>query len=183
MKNDKRVADMTDEEIDELTQIEWELDREGNRFIDPKEELRKINEELEEHDRKQALIEGAAEKVEAEEAEMMPWGPRRTMLMNAADLVDGDRNAQYGDPRQDFSRTAAYWNTHIAGVIDRKLAENGGQMNTREILGMEDVAIMMGLLKVSRLSWQPYKEDTWTDLAGYAACGWDCAQATTEVPE
>lgn len=108
-------------------------------------------------------------------AEKMPWGPRRGMLMSAADLVDGDRNAQYGDPRQDFQRTAKYWNAHIEGVIDRKLAASDGRIETSSVLEPQDVAIMMSLLKVSRLAWDPTKEDTWIDVAGYAACGWHCA--------
>jgi hypothetical protein len=32
---------------------------------------------------------------------------------------------------------------------------------------------MMSLLKISRLSWDPTKRDSWVDLAGYAACGYD----------
>jgi hypothetical protein len=42
------------------------------------------------------------------------------------------------------------------------------------LLDPHDVAIMMMQLKHSRLSWSPTKEDHWIDLAGYAACGWDC---------
>jgi hypothetical protein len=35
---------------------------------------------------------------------------------------------------------------------------------------------MMMCLKISRISWVPDKEDNWIDLAGYAACGWDCVE-------
>jgi hypothetical protein len=31
----------------------------------------------------------------------------------------------------------------------------------------------MALLKLSRISWQPDNPDSWTDLAGYAACGYE----------
>lgn len=88
-----------------------------------------------------------------------PTSPRRALLDEAADLVDGDRNAQYGDPRQDFNRTAAMWTAYLG--VD---------------VVPHDVAALMALLKVSRLRWSPDHRDNWTDLAGYAACGWDCAR-------
>lgn len=95
---------------------------------------------------------------------------RRELLEGAADLVDGDRNNQYGDPRQDFQRTAALWNTYL-GIED---------------IEPHDVAAMMALLKLSRIRWSPLKEDSWMDLAGYAACGWHCAYPEDEddpIPE
>lgn len=84
---------------------------------------------------------------------------RRAILDEAASLVDGDRNAQYGDPRQDFRRTAGMWAAYLGVEI-----------------APHDVAAMMCLLKVSRVRWSPTKRDSWVDLAGYAACGWDCAK-------
>jgi hypothetical protein len=86
---------------------------------------------------------------------------RRGMLEEAAELVDGDRNASYGDPRQDFSRTASLWTVYLEG---------------RTVIEPHDVAAMMALLKLSRIRWAPGKRDSWVDLAGYAACGWDCAR-------
>lgn len=86
---------------------------------------------------------------------------RRAILEEAADLVDGDRNAQYGDPRQDFRRTAELWTSYLDGKTE---------------LDLHDVAAMMALLKLSRIRWSPEKRDSWADLAGYAACGWDCAR-------
>lgn len=80
------------------------------------------------------------------------------MLAEAAGLVDGDRNAQYGDPRQDFQRTAAMWGAYLGVEVEP-----------------HDVAALMAILKVSRIRWSPEKRDSWVDLAGYAACGWHCA--------
>lgn len=88
---------------------------------------------------------------------------RRDVLMLAADLVDGDRNSTYGDPLQDFRRTATYWTTYLEGIGDRPLLPH-------------DVAAMMSLLKISRISWSPDHKDHWVDLAGYAACGHDCVE-------
>jgi hypothetical protein len=83
---------------------------------------------------------------------------RAEVLTMAESLVNGDRNAQYGDPRQDFRRTADMWSAYLGVPI-----------------AMHDVAAMMALLKVSRIRWSPGKLDSWVDLAGYAACGWDCS--------
>lgn len=83
---------------------------------------------------------------------------RTRMLHQAEQLVNGDRNNAYGPPDQDFERTAIMWTTY---------------MNGRRIFEAHDVAAMMILLKISRLSWQPTNPDSWIDLAGYAACGYD----------
>jgi len=83
---------------------------------------------------------------------------RADILLGAEELVNGDRNAQYGDPRQDFKRTAAMWGAYLGAEI-----------------AAHDVAAMMMLLKASRIRWSPGKQDSWMDAAGYAACGWDCA--------
>lgn len=85
---------------------------------------------------------------------------RLTELLATADrLVNGDRNNTYGPPSQDFTRTAQLWTTYLDG---------------RSTLEAHDVAVMMILLKVSRLACTPDHEDSWIDIAGYAACGWDC---------
>lgn len=108
--------------------------------------------------------------------------PRRFLLEEAASLVDGERNASYGNPVDDFRRTARYWSTHIGGVLRRKAEEDGVTVPDAvldlvdALLDPHDVAIMMEQLKISRLAWSPRKRDHWTDTAGYAACGWDCVE-------
>lgn len=87
-----------------------------------------------------------------------PRNARADVLLTAEELVNGDRNAQYGDPRQDFKRTAAMWGAYLGVEV-----------------APHDVAALMALLKVSRIRWSPTKKDSWVDLAGYAACGFDCA--------
>lgn len=101
------------------------------------------------------------------EAETEP-NRRAKVLRTAESLVNGSRNASYGSPDADFSRTASFWQTYLAGVVER----NNGKL----VLSSYDVAVMMMLLKISRLAWSPDKEDSWVDTAGYAACGADCAE-------
>lgn len=91
---------------------------------------------------------------------------RRDMLNEAAELVDGDRNNQYGDPIGDFRATANMWNCYLERV----------KSSGRTELLPHDVAAMMSLLKISRIGWNAQKRDSWTDLAGYAACGYDCTE-------
>lgn len=123
---------------------------------------------------------------------MKTLSPRRDMLNEAAELVDGDRNVQYGDPSADFLRTAKYWNAHIHAVLERKTQQLDGDGESEcsdyddlveSILGPEDVAIMMSLLKISRLGWSNEKRDTWVDLAGYAACGWNVVADRAQTDE
>lgn len=111
---------------------------------------------------------------------------RKKLLDLAETLVNGDRNRQYGDPNSDFFKTAQLWETYLNGVAERQNVE------VTEVLGdlasplpiliePHDVAVLMILLKVSRLTWTPDKEDTWADIAGYAACGWDCVAEDEEL--
>lgn len=110
--------------------------------------------------------------------------------MEAADIIDGDRNVDYGDPNDDFRRTAAYWSIHAGAVLRRRFHElhQMGYTTLNETTALQvvdnlfdpwDVAIMMNLLKSSRLSWSPHKKDHWVDTAGYAGCGWDCVVSST----
>jgi hypothetical protein len=111
----------------------------------------------------------------------------RTILLEGAEqAVNGPRNTQYGDPTGDFTRTAQMWSAYVQGVFERKIqhletTENGFlspsdlQALMLQLFDNWDVAAMMNLLKQSRISWTPWKQDSWMDTAGYAACGWDCA--------
>ena len=90
---------------------------------------------------------------------------RSALLADADTIINGDRNVSYGPPSADFARTAAMWTAYLGTNIEQ-----------------HDVAAMMALLKVSRIRWSPTKRDHWQDLAGYAACGWDCVDGYDEAP-
>lgn len=81
---------------------------------------------------------------------------QESILLEAERLTDGDRQAQYGPPEQDFSRTAAMWNALFGWTATAR-----------------DVAMAMICLKLSRQTHQN-KRDNWTDIAGYAKCGHRC---------
>jgi hypothetical protein len=96
-----------------------------------------------------------------------PLNNRSDVLREAEALVNGDRNDTYGDPIDDFRTTAELWTTYIRRIVDRRESTK---------LQPHDVASMMLLLKVSRLTWSPEKRDHWVDAIGYASCGWDCVE-------
>lgn len=93
----------------------------------------------------------------------MPKKNRTEVLEEAGRLVNGDRNVDYGDPISDFRTTAAMWSAYLSRRLGSPVS-----------LEPHDVAALMACVKISRISWVPEKSDNWVDLAGYAACGWDC---------
>jgi len=91
---------------------------------------------------------------------------RDEVLRTANTLVNGDRNNQYGSPSQDFARTAGMWTALFGG----KQAHDGSTVP----FDAHDVALAIAAVKMSRLTWDPLKMDSWVDAAGYFACGADC---------
>lgn len=87
---------------------------------------------------------------------------REEMLKECIETVTKHRQSQYGTPEDNFGRIAAMWSIYLG--VD---------------LEPHDVANMMILLKVVRSKNKPDKEDSWLDMAGYAACG--CEIATKGV--
>lgn len=89
---------------------------------------------------------------------------RAECLDAAAQCVLKDRQNQYGGPENNFERIAQMWNGYL-GI-------NG--------IKPWDVAAMMGMLKMARARFNPKYADNWVDLAGYAACGIECATVQEE---
>lgn len=78
----------------------------------------------------------------------------RRICETAADLVNNDRNAVYGDAEVNFTETGDLW----AVVFGHDVTP-------------EQVAICMALVKVARLVKSPDHADSWTDGVGYLALG------------
>jgi hypothetical protein len=85
-------------------------------------------------------------------------GPLRVeALREAARIISGERDDQYGKPEENFERIAKIWEV-IFGIP----------------ISTEDVAMAMVGVKVARYaSKSGFQPDTWVDIAGYAACGYE----------
>lgn len=96
-----------------------------------------------------------------------PHTVRRAVLEAATQIVEGERNAAYGTPEDSFRLIAALWDVYLE--------------TCPEGLRPHDVAMMMALLKIARVASSPdgVHRDSYVDLAGYAACGAECAEANT----
>lgn len=88
------------------------------------------------------------------------------MLTQAAETIK-QRQSQYGPPEKNFKVIAARWNAHLEGRGYKLTDSNGVPV----MLDMSDVAHMSADIKMARLSENMDHEDSWKDLAGYAACG------------
>lgn len=80
-----------------------------------------------------------------------------TILQEAQKLVYGDRQASYGSPFDDFSKTAALWTVILGDAL-----QPGAKVTP------EHVALCMVQVKVSRQLHGP-KRDNLVDGAGYFA--------------
>lgn len=89
---------------------------------------------------------------------------REHVLRTAEQLVMGDRNKDYSDPKDNFDQTAGLWSEYL-----------------KVPLKAHDVAVLMILAKVARLSTSPDKADSWVDIAGYAACGAETRAMTLDL--
>jgi len=84
---------------------------------------------------------------------------RTKILEDASRLISGDREAAYGAPAENFERVAAGW---------------------RVILGADvtpsQVALCLAWLKTARLVNTPTHEDSFVDMAAYAALAGELAE-------
>jgi Domain of unknown function (DUF6378) len=88
---------------------------------------------------------------------------RTRILQEATGAINKERQDSYGSPSESFKKIAALWSAYK---------------------GMDftatDVALMMALVKVARLSRSANHTDSWIDLAGYAGLGAEVAPAGTK---
>lgn len=83
---------------------------------------------------------------------------RKYILKEVEKCIMSDREAEYGNPEDNFTLIADLWNSFLNAKQDRKQIQ------------AEDVGIMMSLLKIARISTGKPKADNYIDLAGYAIC-------------
>lgn len=88
---------------------------------------------------------------------------RKSILAQAEKCVCGDREQDYGSPENNFLNIAEFWEIYLKAKCVAPCAE--------VTVLPEDVAAMLGLLKIARIATGHGKADNWVDLAGYAACG------------
>lgn len=88
---------------------------------------------------------------------------RKELLEKAIEITEGARQQHYGSPEDNFKNIAEYWTTYLRQTQHPEI-----------VLASHDVAIMMTLMKVARLVNDPHHDDSWLDIAGYAACGSQC---------
>jgi hypothetical protein len=87
---------------------------------------------------------------------------RGGILDEAKQLTTGDRHVTYGPPDADFARTAGMLNALFGHKLSSPFLP-------------QDVAKLVICIKLSRSVWND-KRDNYTDIAGYAACGWECIE-------
>lgn len=84
---------------------------------------------------------------------------REDVLKEAIEVTKA-RGLKYGQPEENFARIARHWRVYFQNRFDVDLP-----------IGSRDVALLMDLMKTSRLENEITHHDSWVDKAGYAACG------------
>ena len=103
---------------------------------------------------------------------------RSEILEQAEKIVNGHREDEYGSPERNFQIIAQLWGAYINNACI-----NGTDYDF--CITEEDVAAMMILMKVARISSDKQHLDSWLDVIGYGACGGEIATGgiPDEMPE
>lgn len=109
-----------------------------------------------------------AEKLETEDEPKKLT--RAAVLEKARACVCGEREEDYGSPEDSFGCIAELWEAYIRAACVSP--------NAIITVTPTDVAMLMALLKIARVgtSFVGGTADSFVDLAGYAACGAECAE-------
>ena len=91
---------------------------------------------------------------------------RADILHAAEKCVCGQREQDYSTPEDNFKAIAELWEAYLNKACTRGV-------NVR--VEAKDIAVMMALLKIARIAGGSGTRDSFIDLAGYAACGGECA--------
>jgi hypothetical protein len=81
---------------------------------------------------------------------------RKRILELAEQCICRDREYEYGKPESNLALIADFWNDYIGNRMEGKF-------------DAEDVAIMMALLKIARITTGTFKADSYIDAVGYLA--------------
>lgn len=95
---------------------------------------------------------------------------KQSILDSAKQIIYGDREKAYGSPDKNLALIASYWEKHLQAV-------NG---TTKLHIGVNDVCIMMALMKLARLVNTPSHKDSQVDVCGYMALMERCQEAYKE---
>jgi len=80
---------------------------------------------------------------------------RTSVLVNAEELINGDRQENYGEPGENFKVIADMWSAYLGSSVCAR-----------------DVCNMMALLKIARLKNGQHKDSS-VDACGYLALGFE----------
>ena len=83
---------------------------------------------------------------------------RAELLDGAKQCICQDRNAQYGEPEDNFGIIARLWSDYLGINVTA-----------------HDVGLMMTLFKIARIKTGGVKDDNYIDAAGYIACAGEIA--------
>jgi len=90
--------------------------------------------------------------------------PRIEALREAARIISGDRDVQYGAPEDNLGRIAKLWSV----LFEKEITA-------------QDVAMAMVALKMARyVNKGDFQPDTWIDIAGYAGIGYEVGKPKNE---
>ena len=84
-----------------------------------------------------------------------------SIFEEARDLIYGEREDEYGNPRDNLKAIAYYWEGYLnsRGLLNPDTNVGG--------LAYFDVCRMMELLKIARLGYDPFARDSSVDVCGY----------------
>lgn len=85
---------------------------------------------------------------------------RGAVLEKAINVINGDRQDQYGNPEDSFATIGDFWTVYMT----HKQKQAGALLG---FIGKKDVALMMALMKIGREMHGAGKEDNMIDAAGY----------------
>ena len=81
---------------------------------------------------------------------------RGSVLQEAINTINGQRQDSYGNPEDSFERIANLWDAYLTGKYRSEID-----------LTAEDVALMMTLMKIARMMTGSGHRDSYVDAAGY----------------